>query len=95
LLDGLPNLDDFLVPHFVGAGPSAPARAHVAELPEGGPPPAGAQAQSGGTGAEGTPPQDDADFERAVERALRSRHVPPDETPFVRRWFEVLAERRR
>ena len=53
------------------------------------------QAAPTGSAAESTPPATpDAEFERAAEAALRSRHIRDDERPFVRRWFRALVERR-
>jgi hypothetical protein len=92
LLD-LPVLPRIVVPQFIGDGPTRKAMAHRALVAdEGGgvtpppPPPAGRQ------GTELPPPAaSQADeFARAAERAQRARHVPPEEQPMVRRFFELL-----
>lgn len=89
-----PVQDAFVVPSFVGAGEGRETTAPAAGIDEGAPSTAGAGATGGGTGAgretPGTDPQ--VEFERALEDALRSRHVPPEEREFVRRWFRSLLE---
>jgi hypothetical protein len=53
------------------------------------------QAGTGGNASESTPPPSRETFERAAEQAQRARHVPPEERPMVRRFFELLRERAR
>lgn len=86
----------FVVPQFLGDGPSRRALVQAAETDGGGsgsapPPPSPPQA-----GAEPPPllqQHGDEQFERAIEAALRSRHVPPAERPMVERFFRELRER--
>ncbi len=89
----LPGDQNFVVPDFIGDGPTRRARMHAAELEEqaGG----GASAtesrlteSSGQNTAKPTQP----DFERAAEAAQRSRHVPPAERAMVRRFFDKLRD---
>lgn len=83
----LPEQQRFLVPEFVGDGPSRRVRMHAAEVADG-PPPGQA---AGGQGASESPPVPPAErFQRAAEEALRSRHVPTPEQAIVRRYFEAL-----
>lgn len=90
LLD-LPAQQRFIVPEFVGDGPTRRVRMHAAELERAGSTAPGA---SGGSGAAGElpPPRSREEFERAAETALRSRHVPAEERPMVRRYFELLRQ---
>tara|TARA_R110002096_G_scaffold88082_1_gene201971 strand:- start:645 stop:1862 length:1218 start_codon:yes stop_codon:yes gene_type:complete len=86
----LPEDQRFVVPDFIGDGPTRRARMHAAELEE--------QANSGstqsGSAAQAadpeTPKRPEPDFERAAEEAVRSRHVPPAERAMVRRFFDKL-----
>lgn len=88
LLD-LPSQQQFLVPEFVGDGPTTRVRMHAAEVEQGAP--NGATGRS--VGATEPPPVPPAQrFERAAEQALQSRHVPPAEQAMVRRFFEALRE---
>ncbi len=90
LLD-LPPQQRFVVPEFIGDGPTRRARMHAAaaDEPEGG----AAQAQPRGDApANAPPPPTREQFERAAEAALRARHVPPAEQPMVRRFFDALRE---
>lgn len=88
LLD-LPSQQQFLIPEFVGEGPTTRVRMHAAEVEEGAP--NGAAGRS--VGANEPPPLPKAQrFERAAEQALQSRHVPPAEQAMVRRFFEALRE---
>ncbi len=84
-----PPQDVFVVPQFIGDGPLRRDVAHRAVLEETGggttPPPA----------AGAVPPPEAVeppDYEAARERALRARHVPEVERPFVARYFKALAE---
>ncbi len=90
LLD-LPTQQRFVVPEFVGDGPTRRARMHAAEVEQGS---AGTTAAADGRGeAVGVPPPSPREqFERAAERALASRHVPPAEQAIVRRFFDALQQ---
>lgn len=88
LLD-LPSQQQFLIPEFVGDGPTTRVRMHAAEVEQGAP--NGATGRSGGTTEPPSVPPA-LRFERAAEQALRSRHVPPIEQAMVRRFFEALRE---
>ncbi|MEZ5963640.1 MAG: hypothetical protein R3F56_07315 [Planctomycetota bacterium] len=88
----LPVREEFVVPSFVGDGPSLPGKARQAEqevAPVAPLPPAAGSGRGGQT-----PPLPEADFAHAAERAAAARHVPPAERPIVQRYFEALAERR-
>ena len=88
LLD-LPSQQRFLIPEFVGDGPTKRVRMHAAEVEQGAP--NGVTGRS--DGATQPPPVPPAQrFERAAEQALQSRHVPPAEQAMVRRFFEALRE---
>jgi hypothetical protein len=93
LLDLPPDLQ-FMLPEFIGDGPTRRARVHAAELAEsrGGRPPAAAAAAGAAAPRPDAPPQGREEFERAAEKALRARYVPPEERPIVRRFFERLRE---
>lgn len=87
LIDGLPLRDDFAVPHFVADGPSRQAEAVVAEVGA----PADRAAGTGDvTGDDAAPATPEERYQRALEQALRSRHVPANERAVVRRYFELL-----
>lgn len=83
----LPEQQKFLVPEFVGDGPTKRVRMRAAEV-EDGPPPG--QANAGQATREAPPAPPPQTFQRAAEEALRSRHVPPAEQAIVRRYFEAL-----
>lgn len=83
----LPEQQRFLVPEFVGDGPTKRVRMRAAEV-EDGPPPG--QANTGQSTQEVPPAPPPQTFQRAAEEALRSRHVPPAEQAIVRRYFEAL-----
>lgn len=88
LLD-LPSQQQFLIPEFIGDGPTTRVRMHAAEVEQGAP--NGATGRSdGATEPPSVPPAQR--FERAAEQALQSRHVPPAEQAMVRRFFEALRE---
>lgn len=88
LLD-LPSQQQFLIPEFVGDGPTTRVRMHAAEVEQGAP----NGATGGREGASEPPPVPPAlRFERAAEQALQSRHVPPAEQAMVRRFLEALRE---
>lgn len=89
----LPGDQNFVVPDFIGDGPTRRARMHAAELEE--------QAGGGASAAESRPTDSSGqdpnkpsmpDFERAAEAAQRSRHVPPVERAMVRRFFDKLRD---
>jgi hypothetical protein len=86
----LPVREEFVLPSFIGEGPSRQAKARQGEL-EVLPGPQGSSAGGGVTDPSALPEQE---FARAVERAATARHVPPFERPIVQRYFEALAERR-
>jgi hypothetical protein len=87
----LPPADEIVLPEFVGDGPTRRELAPLFELaPPARPSGAGAAARDATPPAPGTP-----EFTRAHEQALRSRHVPDEERPFVRSYFERLARRGR
>lgn len=93
IIEGVEKDESFLLPSFIGAGDSRPGQA-----PAGGLGDSAAGAGHGRVSGQADP-ADAADlqrqFERALERALRSRHVPAAERPFVRRYFQALMERGR
>ena len=98
-----PTEDAFQVPQFIGAGQGELREAPTIGLEE--------RAPSGGSTPESTAPPPtpvgageaeeppasppDVDWQRALERALDSRHVPPDERRHVQDYFRRLAERDR
>ena len=88
----LPEQQRFLVPEFVGDGPTRRVRMHAAELERAGPAPKTSATPSGAGGDMPPPGRSREEFERAAEAALRSRHVPPEERPMVRRFFELLRQ---
>ena len=92
LLD-LPEQQRFVVPEFVGDGPTRRVRMHAAELAQQGRAPRRTETapQDGGDAPAAPPPTAD-EFERAAEAAQRARHVPEEERPIVRRFFELLRE---
>ena len=89
----LPPDQRFVVPDFIGDGPTRRARMHAAELDEQA---AGQARQDAASGSQAAnpdapkPPQ--PDFERAAEAAQRARHVPAAERAMVRRFFDKLRE---
>lgn len=85
----LPDDQRFVVPEFIGDGPTRRKRMHAAEVEEQANSGAAAQGTSGAANQE-RPEQPQPDFERAAEAALRSRHVPPSERGMVRRFFDKL-----
>ncbi|MBL8752212.1 MAG: hypothetical protein JNK15_02840 [Planctomycetes bacterium] len=88
LLD-LPAHNQFLIPEFLGDGPTRRVRMHAAEAGDA-PEAPGAQ---GGSAATTTPaPPARETFERAAEAAQRARHVPPAERAIVRAFFDALRE---
>ena len=89
----LPDDQRFVVPEFIGDGPTRRARMHAAEIEE---QTSSGSAQLGGVGAAEDLNQSkpsEPDFERAAEAALRSRYVPPAERAIVRRFFKNLRQK--
>lgn len=90
----LPDDRRFVLPDYIGDGPTRRERMHAAELEQ--PVPGGAP-QSRPQAAAGERPQGpqptDVTFDRAAEKALRSRHVPDHERAIVRRFFDELQKR--
>ena len=85
----------FVLPDFIGDGPTRRQRMRAAELEQpapGGAPRAQAARAAGDASSPPPPPQRDA-FERAAEKALRSRHVPERERAIVRRFFDALQQK--
>lgn len=96
----LPSEQSLLVPRFLDDGPRTKTLAPQVQVPVGDPggqPPPRTSAQTGGAGQQAAPPPAAPPevIERAAEAAQRSRHVPPAERPFVRRYFQKLKERGR
>lgn len=86
----LPSQQHFVVPEFIGDGPTRRARMHAAEVEQGAPTGAAAAARGGEGPPAELPPPSPEQFARAAEVALAARHVPPAEQPMVRRFFEAL-----
>jgi len=77
---------EFVVPAFVGEGETRRQAVQQALLEQGG---AAPETPAGrGAGLPEDPEARAAALERAAEVAVRSRHVPPEEKPFVRQWFD-------
>lgn len=92
----LPDDQRFVVPEFIGDGPTRRARMHAAELEErqGGSRRDNATNNTGQAGGDTDKPKpSQQDFERAAERAQRARHVPEAERGIVRRFFDRLRSR--
>lgn len=90
----LPEQQRFVVPEFVGDGPTRRARMHAAQVERDG----GARSKAAGTegndgNGEAPPPPAKERFERAAEAAQRARHVPDEERAMVQRFFQLLRER--
>ncbi|MEE2886659.1 MAG: hypothetical protein VX951_04435 [Planctomycetota bacterium] len=85
--------DEFIIPRFVGDGVGAVKRMKVAVVEQGEGSRNKTRRQQIGTSTS----QEDRrpEFEAAAERALRARHVPRSERPFVKRYFKALLEERR
>ena len=85
----------FVLPDFIGDGPTRRQRMHVAELEQ--QQPGGAARPQARQQAAGSRPRrprpTSAEFERAAERAMRSRYVPERERAIVRRFFDALQKR--
>ena len=95
LLD-LPKDHRFVVPEFIGEGPTQRVRVHAAEVGgsggDGGGSQAGGQRRAAAERPEKPPEPDAETFRRAEEAARAARHVPAAERPIVRRFFELLRE---
>lgn len=95
LMDAAETRDAVVVPSFVGEGEGTPTQSPVVDVEVA----QGAQGSSafrerpvpgrGASPAEPVGDPSDPEFVRAAEAAQRSRHVPPPERAFVRRWFQV------
>ena len=84
----LPVREEFVVPTFLGEGETTKGQGHeVTE--EVTPPSAGNVGTTGGADTKDAPA---VTFQRAMERALRARHVPAAERRMVERYFRALAE---
>lgn len=86
----LPPQEQFVVPQFVGDGPSRKAMAERAEIELGGGGASSPRQQQAGAATDREVQQQKRDYERAAERAERARNVPAEERPMVRRFFELL-----
>jgi hypothetical protein len=87
-----PEEQRFVVPDFIGDGPTRRALMHAAELDEqvGKQNVSPQQLQAAASGDPAAAQVLRMEFERARERALRSRHVPAVERAMVRRFFDSL-----
>lgn len=85
-------VDRFVIPHYIGEGETRKQMTKLALLGAGDGggesprPPTETAPQAP------PPPRDVTEYQKAYERALRSRHVPARERPFVRTYFEALLE---
>ncbi|MFN3240824.1 MAG: hypothetical protein ACE37K_04850 [Planctomycetota bacterium] len=89
-----PDDQRFVLPDYIGDGPTRRERMHAAELEQ--PAPGGApqtRPQGGAGDRPEVPRPTDVRFDRAAEKALRSRHVPEHERAIVRRFFDELQKR--
>ena len=86
----LPPQEQYVVPQFVGDGPSRKALAERAEVEMGGGSSSRPEPRPAGAGAEPEPRPAPHDYQRAAERAERARNVPVEERPVVRRFFDLL-----
>lgn len=85
--------DEFIIPRFVGDGGGAIKRMKVVVVEQG---ETARTQEKRKQAATGTPQEDRRpEFEAAAEQALRARHVPRSERPFVKRYFQALLEERR
>jgi hypothetical protein len=91
LLD-LPEQQRFLVPEFLGDGPTRRVRMHAVELEQGAPQPERRQSSAFGTPPPPRPQPSPEEFARAAEAALQARAVPAAERPLVARYFQALRE---
>ncbi len=85
----LPSQQHFVVPEFVGDGPTRRARMHAAEIEQGAPAGSSTASTSERSPLPIAPPSQEQ-FARAAEAALASRHVPLPEQAIVRSYFDAL-----
>jgi len=90
----LPEQRRFVLPEYIGDGPTRRARMRAAELEQqvGGGAPTASRQRGGDERAPEPPKPEPETFERAAEQALRARHVPEHERAIVRRFFEKLQQ---
>jgi hypothetical protein len=91
LLD-LPEQQRFVVPDFLGDGPTRRARVRAAEVEQGAPTAAAPRAASPEELSQQLPPPRPETFARAAEQAQAARHVPPAERAMVKRYFTRLQQ---
>ena len=84
----LPPKDEFVIPKFIGEGDGKKKLAPIAEVEES-EGPTNPRSAAGGRRAP-TEEERRVEFERAAERALRDRLVPPAERAIVKRYFAEL-----
>lgn len=88
----LPPQQRFVVPDFVGDGPTRRARVRAAEVEQGAPTAPTPRSASAEELSQQLPPPRPETFQRAAEAAQAARHVPQAERPFVRRYFDRLQQ---
>ncbi len=88
----LPTQQRFVVPDFVGDGPTRRAKVRAVEVEQGAPQTPTPTAVGGADLRPELPPMRPETFARAAEQALASRHVPAAERPFVQRYFDRLQQ---
>lgn len=88
----LPPQQRFVVPDFVGDGPTRRARMRAVEVEQGAPAAPTPRGASPEELSQQLPPPRPETFVRAAEQAQAARHVPPAERPFVRRYFDKLQQ---
>jgi hypothetical protein len=88
----LPAQQRFVVPDFVGDGPTRRAKVRAVEVEQGAPQAPAPTAVGGADLRPELPPMRPETFARAAEQALGARHVPAAERPFVQRYFERLQQ---
>jgi hypothetical protein len=88
----LPTQQRFVVPDFVGDGPTRRAKVRAVEIEQGAPEELAPTAVGGADLRPELPPMRPETFARAAEQALGSRHVPAGERPFVQRYFDRLQQ---
>ena len=88
----LPPQQRFIVPDFVGDGPTRRARMRAVEVEQGAPTAPTPRSASAEELSQQLPPPRPETFQRAAEQAQAARHVPPAEQPFVRRYFDKLQQ---
>jgi hypothetical protein len=88
----LPAQQRFVVPDFVGDGPTRRAKVRAVEIEQGAPQAPAPTAVGGADLRPELPPMRPETFARAAEQALGARHVPAAERPFVQRYFDRLQQ---